>query len=206
MAYLALVRHGESEWNALDLWTGWTDIPLTEKGHREARAAAEALRKIQWDVAFQSDLIRSHQTLGDIKEVLGLQNIQTISSPAIKERDYGNFDGLNKVEVEEKYGRELFNKWHRGWDYPLPHGETLKDVYNRVVPFYKFNILPLLMDNKNILVSAHGNSIRALEKYLDNIPDDEVKFLEIPTGTVLLYQIDSKGKVLSKEIKSFPTL
>ncbi len=202
MAYLALVRHGESEWNALDLWTGWTDIPLTEKGHREAKAAGEDLRGIKWDVAFQSDLIRSHQTLDDIKEVLGLQNIQTTTNPAIKERDYGNFDGLNKFEVEEKYGKELFDKWHRSWDYPLPHGETLKDVYNRVVPYYKSEILPMLTGNKNVLVSAHGNSMRALEKYLDDIPDDQVKFLEIPTGTVLLYQIDHDGKVLNKEVKT----
>lgn len=205
MAYLALIRHGASEWNDLDMWTGWTDIPLSEKGHRESKAVAEVLRGINWDVGFQSDLIRSHETLDDIKNVLGLQNLQTISDPAIKERDYGNFAGMNKIEVEEKYGEDLFQKWHRGWDYPVPHGETLKDVYNRVVPYYKTEILPMLTDNKNVIVSAHGNSLRALEKYLDNVPDDQVKFMEIPTGTVLLYQIDKSGNVLSKEVKSFPT-
>lgn len=204
MALLALIRHGESQWNAIDLWTGWTDIALSEKGHRENRAAAETLRGINWDVAFQSSLVRSHETLNDIKGVLGLQNIQTISSAALNERDYGNFDGLNKVEIAEKYGQELYDKWHRGWDYPLPHGETLKDVYDRVVPYYQAEILPLLIGNKNVLVSAHGNSLRALVKYLDDIPDDQIGFLEIPTGQVLLYQLDPNGKVLSKEVKSSP--
>lgn len=201
MAFLALVRHGESEWNALELWTGWTDILLTEKGHREAKAAAEFLRNIKWDVAFQSSLIRSHETLTDIEETLGIKNIETVSDAALNERDYGNFDGMHKIEVEEKYGEDLYRKWHRGWDYPLPHGETLKDVYNRVVPYYQKEILPRLKDNKNVLVSAHGNSLRALVKYLDNIPDNEIGFLEIPTGQVLLYQIDSGGKVISKEVK-----
>lgn len=204
MAFLALVRHGESEWNAIDLWTGWTDIAVSEKGHRENKAAAQVLAGIKWDVAFQSALVRSHETLDDIKEVLGLQNIQTISDKALNERDYGNFDGMNKVEIQEKYGEELYQKWHRGWDYPLPHGETLKMVFERVVPYYKREILPLLTDNKNVLVSAHGNSLRALVKYLDNIPDDQIGFLEIPTGQVLLYQIDSTGKVLSKEVKKAP--
>lgn len=202
MAFLALIRHGESEWNALDLWTGWTDIKMTEKGHRESRAAAELLRGVDWQIAFQSSLIRSHETLDDIKEVLGLHDIQTITDAALNERDYGNFDGLHKAEVEEKYGRDLYQKWHRGWDYPLPHGETLKDVFERVVPYYKKEIVPQLIAGKNVLVSAHGNSLRALAKYLDNIPDEEVGFLEIPTGTVLIYQVDNSGKVLSKEVKS----
>ncbi len=202
MAYLALVRHGESEWNALELWTGWTDIPLTEKGHREAKAAAEFLREVKWDVAFQSSLVRSHETLSDMENVLGNTGIETVSDAALNERDYGNFDGMHKIEVEEKYGEDLYRKWHRGWDYPIPHGETLKDVYNRVVPYHQSEILPRLKDNKNVLVSAHGNSLRALVKYLDNIPDNEIGFLEIPTGQVLLYQMDSNGKVLSKEIKS----
>lgn len=202
MAYLALVRHGESEWNALELWTGWTDIPLTAKGHREAKAAAEFLKDLKWDVAFQSSLVRSHETLADMKDVLGTKNIETVSDAALNERDYGNFDGMHKIEVEEKYGEDLYRKWHRGWDYPIPHGETLKDVYNRVVPYYQSEILPRLKDNKNVLVSAHGNSLRALVKYLDNIPDDEIGFLEIPTGQVLLYQIDTQGNVVSKDIKT----
>lgn len=201
MAHLALVRHGESEWNALDLWTGWTDISLSEKGRREAREAGELLGGIKWDMAFESGLVRSHETLDEIKGVLRLSNLPTISNHALDERDYGNFTGMNKAEVEEKYGYEMFDKWHRGWDYPLPHGETLKDVYARVIPYYEQTILPQLEGGKNVIVSAHGNSLRALVKYLDDIPDDQVRFLEIALGEVYLYEISVDGKVVGREIR-----
>lgn len=194
MAYLALIRHGESEWNALDMWTGWDDISITEKGRRQAREVGLKLRGIKWDLAFQSDLKRSHETLDEIKSVLGQPDLETITSVALKERDYGNFAGMNKVEVEVKYGEDLFNKWHRGWDYPLPHGETLKDVYNRVIPYYLSEILPGLKEGKNTIVSAHGNSLRALVKFLEDIPDDQIHLLEIPVGKALFYEVSSGGK------------
>lgn len=200
MSYLALVRHGESEWNAMDLWTGWTDVSLSPKGHRQNQIAGRLLCAINFDVAFVSTLKRSVETLEDIKKTLKIEKIETHASAAINERDYGNFAGLNKIEVEEKYGRDLFDKWHRGWAYPLPHGETLKDVYARVVPYYKTTILPHLKANKNVLVSAHGNSLRALVKYLENIPDDQIAFLEIVTGEVYLYQIDPEGKIVEKQV------
>ena len=206
MAYLALVRHGESEWNALELWTGLADVSLTEKGRREARLAGEVLNGIKWDMAFQSGLKRSHETLDEIKGVLGLTDLPTVTDHSLDERDYGNFAGMNKVEVEAKYGYDLFDKWHRGWDYPLPHGETLKDVYNRVVPYYTDAILPRLKEGKNIIVSAHGNSLRALVKFLDNISDDQIHLLNISLGQVYLYQIDQEGRVRNKEIKRAPAV
>lgn len=200
MAQLALIRHGQSDWNARELWTGWTDVVLTEKGHLEAKQAGELIKNINWDIAFVSDLKRSVETLEDIKDVINNHDIPTFASKALNERDYGNFDGMNKFEVESKYGEDLYKKWHRGWDYPLPHGETLKDVFDRVVPYFLTEILPKLKEGKNVLVSIHGNSIRALVKYLENATDEEIPYLEIATGEIYLYEINHEGQVVSKQI------
>lgn len=200
MAFLALIRHGESEWNALDLWTGWTDVKLSPKGIRECQVAAESLRGIKWDIAFESGLVRSKQTLEEIEKTLGIR-LPVKSSHALDERDYGNFDGMHKSEVEAEYGEDLYQKWHRGWDYPVPHGETLKDVYERVIPYYIKIIKPHLEKGENVLISAHGNSLRALVKYLDKIPSQDIPYLEIATGEVYIYKIDDVGKVVSKKIK-----
>lgn len=194
MAYLALVRHGESEWNALDLWTGWSDCHLTEKGRRQAREIGEKLRAVNWDYVFETDLVRTHETTDEIIRIIK-QSPQRIQSVELKERDYGNFTGLNKNEVENKYGYETFDKWHRGWDFPLPNGETLKDVYDRAVPYFDKEIFPKLKDGKNIIISSHGNTLRALVKYLDNVPEDQfhLELLEIPVGTIMFYKFD-QGK------------
>ncbi len=200
MAFLALVRHGESEWNQLGLWTGKTDVSLTEKGRSEARQAAKQLFEIHWDAAFISGLKRSNETLQEIISTLQLANVPTSSDHALDERDYGNFAGLKKEEVEKEYGEDLFEKWHRSWDYPVPHGETLKDVYARVIPYYQKKILPLLEQNKNVLICAHGNSLRALVKYLENISDEDIAHLELKTGAVYVYEINTEGKIISKKI------
>src|SRR3989344_2233433 len=200
MATLVLVRHGESEWNAKGLWTGWTDIPLSEKGREEAKTAATALKNIQFDLAYTSILSRAKETLEIIKQTLGIANLTTIESPALNERDYGEYTGKNKWEIEKEVGRENFLKLRRGWYYPVENGETLKDVYERVVPYYQQEILPNLMQGKNVLISAHGNSLRALVKYLDNISDVDIANLEIATGEAVIYEINSSGKVISKEI------
>ncbi len=202
MAYLVLVRHGESEWNALGLWTGWRDIPLTEKGREEARRAAQALRDIPFDLAFTSKLVRAQQTLDEIKRELHLEDLPTIEDAALNERDYGDLTAKNKWQVEKEYGTEQFLKWRRSWDYPVPGGETLKDVYARVAPFYERYILPELRAGKNVLVAAHGNSLRALVKHLEQIPDDEIPKLEIGTGEVYVYQVDPDGRIVSKEIRA----
>ncbi len=201
MSKLILVRHGQSEYNAKDLWTGWTDVPLTELGRLEAREAGEEIKDLKVDIVFVSDLIRSKQTWEEMAKVLGLKNLPTIEAKEIKERSYGDLSGLNKWEVKNKYGDEQWLKWRRGWDEPVPNGETLKDVYDRVVPFYLKTILPLLESGKNILLSDHGNSLRALVKYLDNIPNEDIWKLEIPTGTVYVYDIDKDGKITNKEIR-----
>lgn len=201
MAKLILIRHGRSKWNDLGQWTGWTDIELNEKGHEEAREAAEALRGMKIDKAYTSDLKRAQQTYEEIKSVLNL-DIPLVINSAIKERNYGDLAGKNKWKVKEEYGEEQFMKWRRSWDYPIPNGESLKDVYARVVPYYESTIQPELKQGMNILIAAHGNSLRALVKYLEHISDEEIPKLEIGTGEVYVYDIDTEGKVTNKEIKT----
>lgn len=201
MAYLALVRHGESEWNAKGLWTGWTDIGLSEKGIEEARKAGASLRDVKFDLAYTSKLIRAHQTLSEIEKVLNT-TLPTTQNEALNERDYGDYTGKDKWDLKKQFGDEKFHELRRGWDTPIPNGETLKDVYNRVVPYYLAEIEPKLRAGENILISAHGNSLRALVKYLDNISDSDIANLDIPTGEVYVYEINEQGKVESKEIRN----
>lgn len=184
MAKLFLVRHGESEWNKLGLWTGWTDIDLTEKGKEEARQAGEKLKNEKIDVVYVSDLKRAAQTFEEIKKVCDLKDFEYKVSPAIKERDYGIYTAKNKWQIKEEVGEEEFQKIRRGWDVAIPEGESLKDVYDRVVPYYESDIKKDLEAGKNVLVVAHGNSLRALVKYLKNISEDEIPNLEIATGEV----------------------
>lgn len=200
MAYLVLVRHGESEWNAKGLWTGFRDIDLSEKGKEEAREAGQVIKEISFQIAFTSVLKRAKQTLQEMEQVLNTK-IPTIESAALNERDYGDYTGKNKWQVKEQLGEEKFLQFRRSWDFPIPGGESLKDVYQRVTPYYQEYILPELKQGKNVLVSAHGNSLRALVKFLDNIPDSNIAQLEIPTGQVLIYQTDQNGKITSKEIR-----
>lgn len=202
MAYLVLVRHGESEWNAKGLWTGWTDVGLSEKGFEEAQAAGEAIKDIHFDYAFVSDLLRAKQTLEKIQEATGQTDMTVITDPAIKERDYGDYTGKNKWEIKKEVGDEAFQEIRRSWDYPIPNGESLKMVYERVIPYYQEEILPLLKMDKNILISAHGNSLRALVKNLEHISDEDISKLEMPTGGVYVYQMDEQGNVMNKEIRT----
>ena len=201
MAKLILVRHGESIWNEKGLWTGWTDIELSKKGHEEARSAGEKIKGTNIDIAYVSSLVRAKQTLDEIKNELSLGNILTIENSALNERNYGIYTGKNKWEIQKQVGEEQFLKVRRGWDVPIENGESLKDVYGRVVPYYESEILPKLKNGKNILVSAHGNSLRALVKYLGNMSDEGVEKLEIPTGEVYEYEISENGEILSKQIK-----
>ena len=202
MAYLILVRHGKSEWNALGLWTGWRDVELNEEGHEEARRAAEALRDVRLDVGYTSKLKRAQETLADIQQVLDRPDLPVTEAVELNERDYGDLTAKNKWDIQKQYGDEQFLKWRRSWDYPVPGGETLKDVYARVAPYYDAHILPDLKAGKNVIVAAHGNSLRALVKHLENIPDDEIASLEIGTGEVYLYEVDPSGKITSKTIRA----
>lgn len=201
MAQLLLVRHGKSEWNLLGKWTGHTDVGLIPQGVEEAQRAAEAMKDISIDCAFVSDLKRAQETFTEICRVLD-QSIQVTIDPAIKERHYGVYTGKNKWEVQKEIGDEAFHKLRRGWDVPIPEGESLKQVYERVAPYYEKSIKPELLAGKNILVVAHGNSLRALVKHLENIPEDKVAELEIGTGEVWCYQLDGEGKVVGKTIRA----
>ena len=202
MAYLVLVRHGQSEWNALGLWTGQEDVALTEQGKAEARKAADALRDISLHKAHTSSLSRAQQTLEEIKQALKHTDLETTSSKALDERHYGDYQAKNKWDIKESIGDEEFTKLRRNWDHPVPNGETLKDVHSRVLPYFKEHILQDLKDGKNIIVAAHGNSLRALMKHLEEVTDDKVHELEIGTGEVHVYEIDESGKVVSKEIRT----
>lgn len=202
MAYLVLVRHGQSEWNALGLWTGQEDVALTEQGRQEARKAAEHLRDITLHKAHTSTLSRAQQTLQEIKTALQHIELETVHHAALNERHYGDYQAKNKWDIKEKIGEEAFTKLRRNWDHPVPNGETLKDVHSRVIPYYEQHIINDLKAGKNIIVAAHGNSLRALMKHLDNIADDQVHELEIGTGEVHLYEISEDGTVIGKNIRN----
>ncbi|MFI5265249.1 MAG: 2,3-bisphosphoglycerate-dependent phosphoglycerate mutase [Candidatus Levyibacteriota bacterium] len=202
MSYLVLVRHGKSQWNKDGLWTGWRDIPLAPEGYEEARRTAAEIKDkhIHFDIAYTSDLIRAQQTLDEVLKIIGQTDIQIIKDPAIKERNYGDYTEKNKWQLKEQFGEDEFQKIRRAWDYPPPNGESLKMVYERTVPYYKQVIEPQLKAGKNVLVSAHGNSLRALVKYLENISDADIENLEFGLGEAYVYRMDSEGKIINKEI------
>jgi len=200
MATLVLVRHGKSEWNEKGLWTGWRDIPLAPKGFEEAQLTGEELQDIHFDYAYTSDLIRAQQTLDEILKTIN-QAPPVVKSKALNERDYGDYTEKNKWDIQKELGEEEFQKIRRSWDYPPPHGESLKMVYERVLPYYKEEILPKLTQGKNVIIAAHGNSLRALVKELETISDKDIALLEIGTGEAYVYQINENGTVVSKEIR-----
>ena len=202
MAYLVLVRHGQSEWNALGLWTGQEDVALTDQGRAEARKAAQHLKDITLHKAHTSTLSRAQQTLEEIKNALQHTRLETTHHSALNERHYGDYQAKNKWDIKEQIGEEEFTKLRRNWDHPVPNGETLKDVHSRVLPYYEQHILQDLKDGKNVIVAAHGNSLRALMKHLDQLADDRVHELEIGTGEVHVYEISKDGTVLGKEIRN----
>jgi 2,3-bisphosphoglycerate-dependent phosphoglycerate mutase len=201
MAYLVLVRHGQSEWNLLGQWTGLTDVELTADGREEAKRAAKTLEDIDLHRAYTSQLKRAQHTLDEIVEHLNKKDVERTEHAELNERDYGDLTGKNKWQVKEEYGEEKFMAWRRSWDHPVPGGETLKGVSERVLPFYEAHILKDLKGGKNVIVAAHGNSLRALIKYLDGVADDEAHKVEIMTGEVLVYEIDDNGKMLKKEVR-----
>lgn len=202
MAKLFLVRHGKSDWNKKGLWTGWTDVDLADEGHEEARKAGEALKGEDIHAVYTSELKRTHQTFERIRETTGMFHLERISHSALNERQYGIHTGKNKWQIKEEVGEEEFNKIRRGWDVAIPDGETLKDVHARVTPYYEENIRKDLVNGKNVLVVAHGNSLRALIKYLEDLDEVKVCEVEVGTGEVHCYHIDESGKVTHKEIKN----
>lgn len=198
---LVIARHGESEWNALSKWTGTTDVGLTEKGTREAQAMGVTIRDIPLSRAYYSEQRRTKLTLDKILHAKGESNIPVIMTGAINERDYGKLTGKNKWDAKRELGEDEFNSVRRGWSHPIPGGETLRQVYNRVVPYFKAEILPRLTEGENILMVAHGNSIRSLVKYLENISDEGIADVEMIFGRILIYHVDKSGRARSKQIR-----
>lgn len=201
MAYLVLVRHGESEWNKLGLWQGWTDIDLTEKGLEQAKETGKQLKDISFDYAYSSPLIRARKTLDAVLNVIG-QKLEVVENKALTEKHYGVFTGKNKWQVKEEIGEEEFNKLRRAWDYPTPEGESMKQVSERLLPYFEKEILPKLKLGKNVIVASHGNTLRTLVKYLENLTEEKVAKVEFGIGEAWVYSIDENGKVISKEIRN----
>ncbi|WP_276813798.1 2,3-diphosphoglycerate-dependent phosphoglycerate mutase [Faecalibaculum rodentium] len=217
MKKLVLIRHGESEWNKENRFTGWTDVELSQKGREEARQAGQLLKNqgYSFDMAYTSVLKRANHTLDGVLLELGETDIPVTRSWKLNERHYGALQGLNKAETAAKYGDKQVHEWRRSWDVrpplldsddkrnpvldplykgvpadELPLGESLKDTVCRVVPFFESDIVPEIKAGKNVVVAAHGNSLRALVKFLDHISDDDIAGLDIPTGVPLVYELD----------------
>lgn len=195
---LVLIRHGESEWNALGKWTGTRDVHLTEKGFHEATLLGLAVRDIPFDYAYASEQIRAFETLEGILNASQQFDVPYERSSSLNERDYGEYTGRNKWEMQQLLGDTDFNRLRREWDYPVPDGETLKQVFERVQPYYMSEILPKLQDGKNVLVVSHGNAIRALIKYVEDISDEAIAEVEMIFGKVLIYTVDSEGRCSSR--------
>ena len=195
MPQLVLIRHGESQWNLENRFTGWVDVPLTPKGEEEARAAGQKLKTFQFDCAFTSVLMRAQNTLRIVLEEIGQTGIPIKEDKALNERMYGELQGLNKAETAKKFGDEQVKIWRRSFDVPPPGGESLKDTAARVLPYYESQILPELLANKTVLVVAHGNSLRSLVMRLEDLSREAVLELNIPTGAPLFYDMDDNGAV-----------
>ena len=192
---LVLVRHGESEWNKLNLFTGWKDPGLTEKGVAEAKTAGRLLKAegYKFDVAFTSDLTRAQRTLTLILEELGQTGLVTHKDQKLNERDYGDLSGLNKDEARKKWGEQQVHVWRRSFDVPPPGGESLKDTAARVLPYYQAKIWPEVQAGRNVLVAAHGNSLRALIMQLEGLSGEEIVARELATGAPIVYRLKPDG-------------
>jgi 2,3-bisphosphoglycerate-dependent phosphoglycerate mutase len=197
---LVLVRHGQSEWNLKNLFTGWRDVDLTEQGVAEARAAGRKLKAqgIFFDVGFTSALKRAQRTLDLVLEEMGLESIPVFKDQALNERDYGDLAGLNKDDARKKWGDERVHEWRRSYDIAPPGGESLKDTAARVLPYYIQEILPHVMRGERVLVSAHGNSLRALVMVLDRLSPEEILKRELATGVPLIYRLNVDSTVASR--------
>jgi 2,3-bisphosphoglycerate-dependent phosphoglycerate mutase len=224
MAELIIIRHGESVWNLENRFTGWMDVQLSSKGKEEAKKAGHSLKGYKFDKVFVSHLTRAIDTMHILLEENGEKRTQTIShhddhemqkrehssqnsddelkiiqSKTLAERYYGDLQGMNKDECRKKFGEEQVHIWRRSYDVQPPHGESLKDTLNRVLPFFNKNIAPELKDDRKILIVAHGNSLRAIVKHLENISDADIPNYELATGVPIIYELDENLHVVSKK-------
>ena len=197
---LVLVRHGQSDWNLKNLFTGWRDVGLTEKGVAEARAAGKRLKAqgLHFDIAFTSVLSRAQRTLDLVLEEMGETNITIFKDQALNERDYGDLSGLNKDDARKKWGEEQVHVWRRSYDVAPPGGESLKDTAARVLPYYIQEILPRVLRGDNVIVVAHGNSLRALVMVLECLSPKQIVDREIATGVPLIYRLNADSTVAQK--------
>ena len=199
---LVLVRHGQSDWNLKNLFTGWKDPDLTEKGVEEAMDAGRRLKAagLTFDIAFTSELSRAQRTLTLALNELGQPDLETIRNVALNERDYGDLSGLNKDDARAKWGEEQVHIWRRSYDVPPPGGESLKDTGARVWPYYIHDILPKVMNDGTVLVAAHGNSLRAMVMALDGLTGEEIVGQEIATGVPIVYRLNADTSVAEKTV------
>lgn len=197
---LVLVRHGQSEWNEKNLFTGWKNVDLTQLGIEEARQAGRLLKSegLSFDVAFTSKLVRAQKTLELMLEELGQSGLETHEDLALNERDYGDLSGFNKEEMAKKVGAEQVHIWRRSYDVAPPGGESLKDTAERTLPYFNGTIMPEIMAGKNVVVAAHGNSLRAIVMKLDQLSEDEITQLNLATGAPMIYRFNEDGSVAEK--------
>ena len=215
MGTLVLIRHGQSQWNLDNRFTGWVDVPLTDAGREEARRGAALIKHLAFDRAFTSVLVRAQETLDIVLRELGQTSLPVERDQALNERHYGALQGLNKAETAKKYGKEQVRIWRRSYDIAPPKdktelnpegiSESLKDTAARTLPYFKAKILPLVKAGQTILIVAHGNSLRAIVMHLDQLNKDQVLELNIATGPPIIYEIDSSGKILKKTVTELPS-
>ncbi|OGX41571.1 MAG: 2,3-bisphosphoglycerate-dependent phosphoglycerate mutase [Omnitrophica WOR_2 bacterium RIFCSPHIGHO2_02_FULL_68_15] len=201
MATLVLLRHGESQWNQENRFTGWVDVPLSAKGVTEARRAGAALQAagLRFDVAYTSALRRAQDTLTIVLEVLGQTGIPVTKDQALNERHYGDLQGLNKAETAKQFGDQQVHLWRRSYDIAPPGGESLKDTAARTLPYFQSQVVPTLKAGQTVLVAAHGNSLRSIVMDLEHLTTEQVLELNLATGVPYVYDLDSKLKILSKK-------
>ena len=215
MGTLILIRHGQSQWNVENRFTGWVDVPLTEAGHEEARRGAVLIRELTIDRAFTSALQRAQETLRIVLDILGQSQVPVEADPALNERHYGALQGLNKAETAKKYGERQVHLRRRSYDIAPPNdvtelnptgmSESLKDTAARTLPYFHATILPLVQAGKTVLVVAHGNSLRSIVMELDRLTKEQVLELNIATGAPMVYELDAHGRVLTKVVHTLPS-
>lgn len=198
---LILIRHTESTWNEKGIWTGTRDAQLTPKGFEDARLLGSLIRNVCIDHAYASMQIRTMETLSSILGTIQQPQVPITQNPALNERDYGDYTGKNKHDMKDMLGEDMFDHIRRGWNVPIPNGETLENVYNRIVPYYVSDVLTRLNEGKNVLIVSHGNALRALIKYIENISDEEIEKREMMFGAAVVYQVASDGHMKSREIR-----
>lgn len=204
MSTLVLLRHGESQWNLENRFTGWVDVPLSPKGEQEAKQAGLLIKElgVRFDVAYTSVLQRAQRTLEIAMLAAGQSGLRTLKDQALNERHYGDLQGLNKAETAQKFGDEQVKIWRRSYDVQPPNGESLKDTAARTLPYFQQNIVRDLKDGKNVIVAAHGNSLRSIVMDLDKLTKEQVLELNLATGVPLVYEFDKNFKILSKKTLS----